>query len=77
MNTKKMTNSDRKKWGGTFLAIAVVCVVISAILPQTNTLGTKEAVIIVSLINVLQAVTFVITFFGGIYYLITGFTKKA
>ena len=77
MSAKVMTNSDRKRRGGIYLAIAVVCIFISAILPQANALGTKEAVIVVSLINVIASLCLLIFFIGGVYYLITGFTKKA
>ena len=76
MSAKKMTNSDKKKRGGVYLAIAAVCIFISAILPSTNTLGTKAAVIIVSLINAIASGCLLIFFIGGVYYLITGFTKK-
>jgi hypothetical protein len=35
MSTKKMTNSDRKKRGGIYLAIAAVCIfIVQSFLPQ-------------------------------------------
>jgi hypothetical protein len=77
MNAQKiMTNNDRKKRGGIFLAIAAVCILISVILPQSETLDTQAAVIIVSIIRALASGGLLIFFIAGLYYLITGFTKK-
>jgi hypothetical protein len=73
---KKLTSTDRKKRGGIYLGIAVVCFVISAILPQSNTLGTQLAVLTVSLIRALASVGLLIFLIGGVYYLVTAFTKK-
>jgi hypothetical protein len=73
---KKMSGSDRKKRGLIFLAIALICVLISVSLPESNTLDTQAAVIIVSVMRGLISFGLLIFFFAGLYYLITGFTKK-
>ena len=74
--SKFLTKSKRKKRGIIFLAIAVVCLVVNLVLPQSNTLYTQLAVIIVSLLGTLMAVCLVVFLIVGLYYLITGFTKK-
>jgi p-aminobenzoyl-glutamate transporter AbgT len=74
--SKSLTKSKRKKRGIIFLAIAVVCLVVNLVLQQLNTLGTKSAVIIVSSLNALTAVCLLVFLIVGLYYLITGFTKK-
>jgi hypothetical protein len=76
--SKTLTKSQRIKRGIICAIVFVVCLVISAsgILPESNTLGSKLAVIIVSIVRLLIS----IGFFGGLilggYYLITGFLKK-
>ena len=72
----KLTNSERKKRGTIFLVIAAVCLVINGILPSPNTLGTQSAAMTVGLIGAVASLCLLIFFIGGLYYLITGFTKK-
>lgn len=60
---QKMSNNDRKKRGGIYLALAAVSVLVYAILPD-------------GLIGAAAAAGMLIFFIGGVYYLITGFTKK-
>ena len=75
---KVLTKGERKKRGIIYLVVAAFCLVISAsgVLPQPNTLDTQLAVIIVSLLEALMAVGLLIGLIGGVYYLITGFSKK-
>jgi putative Mn2+ efflux pump MntP len=77
MSINKMTSTDRKKRGGIFLAIAVVCMLLSVILPESNTLGSQAAVIMVSLLRTVASIGLLVFLIVGLYYLITGFTKKA
>jgi hypothetical protein len=72
-----MTNSDRKKRGVIFLAIALVCMLLSVILPESNTLGTQVAVIMVSFIRTVASLGLLIFLIAGLYYLITGYARKA
>ena len=73
---KTMTNNDRKKRGGIFLAIAAACFLIYLILPASYMLDSKAAVIIVTFIRVVDSFGMLIFFFAGLYYLIKGFTTK-
>ncbi|GAG69602.1 unnamed protein product [marine sediment metagenome] len=74
--SKSLTKSKRKKRGVIFLAIAVVCLVVNVLLPQSNTLYTKSAVIIVNSLGILMVVCLVVFFIVGLFYLVSGFTRK-
>lgn len=74
--SKNLSKAARKKRGVTYLVLAAVCLVVSILLPPTNTLGSKESVMIVSFVGAVAAGCLLIGLLGGLYYLITGFTKK-
>ena len=59
---KRMTNNDRKKRGGIYLALAAVSVLVYAFSPG-------------DLIQAAASACMLIFFIGGWYYLIKGFKK--
>ena len=72
-----MTNSDKKKRGVIFLAIALVCMLLSTVIPASNTLDSQGAVILVSIVRAVVDISLIGFLIAGIYYLITGLTQKA
>jgi Tol biopolymer transport system component len=73
---KTMTGGGRKKRAIGFLCLAAVCLVVSIAMPESNTLGSKMAVIIVSAIRALAGGGLLIFLIAGLYYLIASFRNS-
>ena len=88
MNTKSkkqakvLTKSERKKRGVIYLVVAafILVIVASGAWEQvTNLAASANSIVLTVIFALLQlfiAACFFIGLIGGVYYLITGFTKK-
>lgn len=72
---KQLTKGEKKKRGFIYLVVAVVSFLIYMLFPQTNTLGSRDAVMLVSTLQTLVVGVMMVFLVGGIVYLINGFKK--